>query len=53
MEKYHEATRGDLASTVAAAKDDATKTIESLRSEHAYVPRTCWPSYYVEARIKH
>lgn len=34
MEKYHEASRGDLCSTVSSVKGDAAKTIETLRNEH-------------------
>ncbi|VDN15670.1 unnamed protein product [Dibothriocephalus latus] len=34
MEQCHEALRTELVTSVAAAKTDATKTVESLRAEH-------------------
>nr|VZI34227.1 unnamed protein product [Spirometra erinaceieuropaei] len=35
MEQYHETLRTELVTTVAAAKSDATKTVQSLRAEHS------------------
>ncbi|VDL85255.1 unnamed protein product [Schistocephalus solidus] len=35
MEQYHEALRKELVTSVAAAKSDATRTVESLRAEHS------------------
>uniref|UniRef100_A0A5K3ETH8 AGC-kinase C-terminal domain-containing protein n=1 Tax=Mesocestoides corti TaxID=53468 RepID=A0A5K3ETH8_MESCO len=35
LEKYNETTRVDLTSAITATKEDALKTIETLRNEHA------------------